>query len=468
MSDETKPAKTPKSKTPKATAPVKPDFTGPDTFDLHSLHDLMRAVKPHAGVGIAAGAVHLKNVYLKSNGQGRLQAICKGLGSDFTMTIGILPEIPAFQEFVEPERLGTLLGLLKGDRVVMRFTDAKVDLYSEGAQSFMLRPAEIEGQRGMFAYAKPQHPESGIKVRAGDLLSVFGRAVKFVCRDPQRTGINGLHMGIHQRGDYLDTPKVTNPMQVTGTPSAVMLRLAATDGNRLYLEHLDVLDAKDQGSTIDRFIEFFRTGHIVIDSLPSLAAYLNLLSPDSEVWLGALGDKLSLYCAEYEAHLEISKSTFEFPEYERVLPKISNRDALVTGPLAEYITEANRFALLCRAHGEEITRTSFLAVYQDSFEFRQSMSSFGENPHIFVQVPIKSTGKEPLLYGINRVLWSDSMNALLPEHSSPDDKVLIRFASLEWRKDPEQPICATRGTDFDAPFSTAKVPFVIVMPMKVN
>ena len=57
MSDETKPAKSPKSKTPKAAAPVKPDFTGPDTFDLHSLHDLMRAVKPHAGVGIAAGAV---------------------------------------------------------------------------------------------------------------------------------------------------------------------------------------------------------------------------------------------------------------------------------------------------------------------------------------------------------------------------------------------------------------------------
>lgn len=461
-------SKTTKSKAAKPATPQPPDLTGPDTFDLHTLHDLMRAVKPHAGLGIVAGASHLKNVYLKSNGQGRLQAICKGLGSDFTMTIGVPPEIPAFQEFVEPERLGTLLGLLKGDRVVMRFTDAKVELYSEGAESFMLRPAEIEGQRSMFAYAKPKHTESGIKVRAGDLLSVFSRVVKFVSRDTQRVGINGLHMGIYQRGAYLDTPIVTNPLEITGTPSAVMLRLAATDGHRLCLEHVDVLDAKDGDRTIAAFVEFFRTGYIVVDSLPSLAAYLNLLSPDSEVWLSGLGDKLSLYSSEYEAHLEISKSTFEFPEYWRVLPRIAKDDALVTGPLGEYIAEANRFAALCRAHGEEITRTSFLAVYKDCFEFRQSYQSFGENPHVFVQVPIKSTGKEPLLYGINRVLWSDSMNALLPEHSSPDDKIMIRFATLEWRLDPKEPICATRGADFDTPFNTAKVPFVIVMPMKVN
>lgn len=466
MSDETKSAKPPKSKSPKAT-PTKPDLTGPDTFDLHSLHDLMRAVKPHAGVGMASGAMHLKNVYLKSDGAGKLQAVCKGLGSNFAMTIEISSEIPAFQEFVEPEKISALLGLLKGDRVVVRFSDSKVELFSEGAESFCLRPAEIEGQRGMFAYAPLTNPQNGVKVRAGDLAYVFSKALRFVCKDSQRAGINGLHMALSQRGDFTDAPVITNPLQVTGTPSAALLRLAATDGNRLYVEHIDIQGAVNDNA-VEGFIEFFRSGYVILESLPPIAAFLGLLTPNADVWLSARDGSLSLYSPEYDAHLEVSSAPYSFAPYDQVIKPLSKGDVLVTGALGEYTTEANRFTAMCRAHGEEVTRTSFLAIYEDRFEFRHSHQSYGDNPHVFVRVPVKSTGKEPMLYGINRTLWSDSVSALAPESTGPDDKILICFAKLEWRKDPDYPIYCTRGADFNTAFNSAKVPFVIVMPMKVG
>ena len=468
MSDETKPTKTPKTpKSPKVT-PTKPDLTGPDTFDLHGLHDLMRAVRPHAGVGITAGAIHLKSVYLRSNGQGKLQAICKGLGSDFAMTIEISPEIPAFQEFVEPEKISALLGLLKGDRVVVRFSESKVELYSEGAESFCLRPSEIEGQRGMFAYTPPKVPESGVKVRAGDLLSAFAKVTRFASKDSTKAGLNGLHMAVSERGDFCEAPVITSPDKITSDPKAALLRLAASDGNRLCIEHIDVCDAADASGALEGFIQFFENGYIILESLPPVAAFLGLLSPDSFVWLSARDGKLSLYSAEYEAHLEVSNANCAYAPYMQIIRPVRRTDVFVSGALAEYATEAARFTAMCRAHGEEPARTSLLLIYPDRFEFRQSNHKLGDNPHVFVRVPMRSSHKDAQLYGINRLLWSDSVLALAPEHTSPDDKILIRFAPLDWGKDPDQPVMLTRGEDFNAAFQSAKVTFVVIMPMRLN
>lgn len=467
----TAPKKGKTTPTPKPTA-ARADH-GAETYNLKNLCALLRVLKPHAGFGtMRTGTEALKNVMLVCDGKGNLRATAKGAASGITMTIPVSGDIRPMQELVDPKRLLGTLDTLKGDTVVLRFEKSKLHVFADDVNASLTRELFDDTNIALFDREIPTQPESGFKVNAGAFAAALKRVTRFVIKDAQRYGINGLCLQLIERSksdrsNHALVGEASHALRSVAKDD-LFVRAVGTDGHRLCFEHVNVIAAVDSEDCIANFVSFFKKNVLGFDFFPNLLTFLDSLPPESDLWVSTSSDtKVSFYSPACDAHLFFSGNDGEFPEYTRVLPhgkSAANLDAQIH----DFKDEIARFCGLCSVQGAYVTEPMILhAPNGQKVDFRQ-VDSKQDNPldrfkstFVHVSAAVKTGLSPQSCYGLNRDYFLATVTALATA-GPPDSNLHMLFYG------PLDPIELVLGDDINRPFIEPGTPYMLMMPMKLS